>query len=208
MKITSSAKKISNKVKSIVNVESEKAMIAFTAKATKVGDLYGRGYGYDLISDDAGAIDGIVYFEEPVFSFQFDIESSELFYTEGEYRISIYAKYENGQWSDEYSYYILYTSKNKIVIDQEGRQVLALQEAGNGKESYTSKYTGRQIDDFISRILKDCCQLYDSGGSSVSLSGENILIRKTTEDQKDFTSRYNIDEINNFIEKTQEVFGI
>ena len=69
MKITSSAKKISNKVKSIVNVESEKAMIAFTAKATKVGDLYGRGYGYDLVSDDAGAIDGIVYFEEPVFSF-------------------------------------------------------------------------------------------------------------------------------------------
>ena len=91
--------RISNHFKANVSVNSDVPVTAYEARATKINEAYGKGIGYNLLSDDATALNGVVNLEMPVKTFSFDIESSKL-QADGNYRISVYVRNENGMWKD------------------------------------------------------------------------------------------------------------
>lgn len=142
-------KKISNVFKATVTVQSDESVYAYEARAAKTGQPYGRSIGYDLLSDDASASNGIVTLSTPVSTFSFDIESSEL-QSDGDYRISVYVRNKDGVWNDCCQ---LYTSSGESVRDLSGAYVL-VKRNGNGTDAlYTSAYPGNDINNFVTEVL-------------------------------------------------------
>ncbi len=140
---------ISKKFKATVSVSSDVLVTAYEVRATKTGELYGRGRGLDLLSDDTSVVNGVVNVPSPVRTFTFDIESDELS-SDGEYRISVYVMNEDGIWNDCCQ---LFTSAQQQVIDSAGAYVL-VKRLGNGNDdSYLSVYPGDVINNFISEVL-------------------------------------------------------
>ena len=123
--------------------------VHYEARATKQGQPYGRSVGYDLLSDDASASNGIVTLSTPVSSFSFDIESSEL-QTDGDYRISVYVRNKDGVWNDCCQ---LYTSSSEAVRDSNGAYVLAKCDGSGTDSSYKSAYSGNDINNFVTEVL-------------------------------------------------------
>ena len=141
--------RISNHIKGTITVLSDEPFYAIEARATKKGSDFGRGTGYDLLSDDASAVNGIVTFPSAVTSYTFDVECSELL-TDGEYRISVYVLNEANVWDDTS---VLLTSDGKTVTDKTGA-VIRVQRNGSGvDEVYTSAYSGDAINNFIAEVL-------------------------------------------------------
>lgn len=147
--ITVDRNRISPYCKATVNVQSDEPIIAYEARATKSGESFGRGVGYDLLSDDATASNGVVTLSSSAKSFSFDIESTELL-SDGAYRISVFVKDENDVWNDCSA---LYTSASQPVRDANGAYVLAKRSGAGTDTSYKSAYTGDQINNFISEVL-------------------------------------------------------
>lgn len=145
--------RISEHFKATVSVTSDVNITAFEVRATKVGEPYASGEGYDLLSDDSSDFytvkDGVAYASEPLNSFSFYIEASELA-ADGEYRISIYVRNSDGIWSDVCQ---LYTNSSQALVDSSGAYVL-VKRLGTGTDClYTSSYSGEEIDNFISEVL-------------------------------------------------------
>lgn len=141
--------RISNHFKATVSVKSDEPVYAYEARATRSGQPFGRSIGYDLLSDDASASNRIVTLSTPVSTFSFDIESSEL-QADGDYRISVYVRNEDGVWSDCCQ---LYTLSSEAVRDSNGAYVL-VKRNGNGTDtSYTSAYSGNDINNFVTEVL-------------------------------------------------------
>ena len=143
-------RKISNVFKATVTVQSDESVHACEARATKTGQPYGKGIGYDLMSDDASATNGIVAFSNPVSSFVFDIESPEL-ESDGDYRISVYVMNADGVWNDCCQ---LYTSSAETVRDSQGAYVLVKRDGSGSDASYTSAYPGNDINKFVTEVLR------------------------------------------------------
>ncbi|MBR3868069.1 MAG: hypothetical protein IKM66_02020 [Clostridia bacterium] len=141
--------RISTHFKATVTVHSDESVYAYEARATKQGQPYGRSVGYDLLSDDASASNGIVTLSTPVSSFSFDIESSEL-QTDGDYRISVYVRNKDGVWNDCCQ---LYTSSSEAVRDSNGAYVLAKCDGSGTDSSYKSAYSGNDINNFVTEVL-------------------------------------------------------
>lgn len=141
--------RISPSFKATVNVQSDKPIMAYEARATKSGEAFGRGVGFDLLSDDASASNGVVTLSSSVTSFSFDIESTELS-SDGSYRISVFVKDVNGVWNDCSA---LYTSASQPVRDSSGAYVLAKRSGSGTDTTYKSAYTGNQINNFVSEVL-------------------------------------------------------
>ena len=140
--------RISNHFKASVRVISDEAVHSYEARATRQGEPFGRGIGYDLLSDDTESSNGVVTLTSPLTALTFDIESSELS-ADGDYRISIYVMNGEGVWNDTCQ---LYTSSGEEVKDFDGRNVLAKREDGT-QQSYTSAYSGNEINNFITEVL-------------------------------------------------------
>lgn len=146
--------KISSHLKANVNVNSDFEFIAFEVRATKTGEPYMRGCGYDLISDDTAEsyyIDNsIAYTYEPLKNISFDIESVELA-GDGEYRISVYLKNTDGIWNDVCC---LYTNTYQLLVDSNGSYVCAQRNATGTDENYISVFNGGEIENFIKEVLQ------------------------------------------------------
>ena len=127
---------------------SDEAVHSYEARATRQGEPFGRGIGYDLLSDDTASSNGVVTLTSPLTELTFDIESSELL-SDGDYRISIYVMNGDGVWNDTCQ---LYTSSGEEVKDSDGRNVLVKREDGT-QQSYTSAYSGNEINNFITEVL-------------------------------------------------------
>lgn len=141
--------RISNYLKATVSVNSDVPVTAYEARGTKNGESYGRGIGYNLLSDDVSTSNGVVNLSSPANSFSFDIESAELA-ADGEYRISVYVRNENGVWNDCCQ---LYTYDSETVRDSNGDYVL-VKRTGNGTDdSYKSVFTGNDINNFVTEVL-------------------------------------------------------
>ncbi len=140
--------RISNHFKASVRVISDEAVYAYEARATRQDEPFGRGIGYDLLSDDTESSNGVVTLTSPLKELTFDIESSELL-SDGDYRISIYVMNGDGVWNDTSQ---LYTSSGEEVKDSDGRNVLVKREDGT-QQSYTSAYSGNEINNFITEVL-------------------------------------------------------
>lgn len=149
LNITVDKDRISKTLKASVTVTSDENFTAVEARATKNGSAYGRGVGLCLLSDDATTSDGVVTFASALKSYSFDVESAEL-ETDGDYRISVYVMNEDGIWNDTYQ---LYTNASEAVIDSNGKYVLAKRNGTGTDTSYTSSYSGEEIDDFITEVL-------------------------------------------------------
>lgn len=141
--------RISNHFKANVSVSSDEPVTAYEARATKTGQPYGKGIGYDLLSDDANASNGIVNLSSPANSISFDIESSEL-PTDGDYLIGIYVRNESGVWNDCCQ---LQTSASETVVDSNNDYIL-VKRIGNGTDAlYKSVYSGNDINNFVTEVL-------------------------------------------------------
>ena len=141
--------RISRHFKSKVSVTSDVPIRAYEARAAVTGQPYGKGIGYDLLGDDLSLTNGVVELAKAVTSFSFDVESAELA-ADGDYRICVYVRDEDGVWNDCCQ---LYTSSSETVIDSRGDYVL-IKRAGNGTDtSYKSLFSGNDIDNFIAEVL-------------------------------------------------------
>lgn len=146
--ITTDRNKVSPHLKATVTVVSDSVFYAVEARATKQGEPFGRGIGFDLLVDDAAASNGVVTFSQGVNTFDFDIEASELS-SDGEYRISVFVRDASGVWNDCGQ---LYTKDSQAVKDKNGANILAKRTAGTD-ESYKSAYSGDVINHFITEVL-------------------------------------------------------
>lgn len=151
LSITVDRTRISENLKATVTVTSDTPFTAYEARGTEAGQAYGRGTGYCLLSDDITADNGVVTLAQAVTTVSFDIEAAELDYADGEYRISVFVRDENGVWSDCCQ---LYTSASEAVTDADGKNVLAKRDGSGTDESYVSAYSGNDIDSFITEVLK------------------------------------------------------
>lgn len=140
--------RISNHFKATVRVMSDESVYAYEARATRQGEPFGRGVGYDLLTDDTSSANGVVTLTSPATELIFDIESSELS-SDGDYRICIYVMNGDGVWNDTCQ---LYTSSGEEVKDSDGRNVLVKREDGT-QQSYVSAYSGTDINNFIAEVL-------------------------------------------------------
>ena len=147
--ITIDRNRISNHFKANVSVNSDVPVTAYEARATLIGERYGKGIGYDLLSDDIASSNGVVNLSSPVSSFSFDIESAELS-ADGEYRIVVYVKNESGVWNDCCQFY---TSASEVIRDSNNDYVLA-KRTGIGTDTlYKSTFTGNDINNFVTEVL-------------------------------------------------------
>ena len=147
--VTTDRTGISPHLKATVTVSSDSPFYAVEARATAVNEAFGRGLGYDLLWDDASSTNGVVSFTDGISSFTFDIEAVEIYDGDGTYRISVFVKDENGVWNDCGQ---LYTKDSEAVFDKDNNAVLA-KRVGSISESYTSTYSGTEIDSFITEVL-------------------------------------------------------
>lgn len=148
--VTTDRNRISAHFKGTVTVISDVPIMAYEARATKSGEPWGRGIGHDLLSDDAVSVNGVVALSAAVKTFSFDIEAEELS-SDGDYRISVYVMDPSGIWNDCCN---LFTNASQAVIDKNGAAVLAKRNGTGTDESYTSAYSGTEIDNFISEVLQ------------------------------------------------------
>lgn len=146
--ITADRNKVSPYLKAAVTVVSDSLFYAVEARATKQGEPFGRGIGFDLLSDDDTATNGVVTFSQGVNTFSFDIEAAELS-SDGEYRISVFVRDASGIWNDCGQ---LYAKNQQAVIDKNGANILAKRTAGTA-ENYISAYSGDVINNFITEVL-------------------------------------------------------
>lgn len=135
--------------KANVTVVSDSEFTAIEARATKVGAAYGRGVGVCLLSDDVTASSGVVSLGSAVKTYSFDVESSEL-QTDGEYRVSVYVMDASGVWNDTCA---LYTSSGEAVVGSDGVYILAKRDGSGTDSSYTSAYSGADIDEFVGKVI-------------------------------------------------------
>ena len=147
--ITIDRNRISNHFKANVSVNSDVPVTAYEARATLSGERYGRGIGYDLLSDDIAVSDGVVNLSTPVNSFSFDVESAELS-ADGEYRVVVYVKNESGVWNDCCQFC---TSASEVIRDSNSAYVLAKRTGSGTDVSYKSVYTGNDINNFVTEVL-------------------------------------------------------
>lgn len=141
--------RISNHFKANVSVSSDEPITAYEARATKTGQPYGKGIGYDLLSDDVTSSNGVVNLNSPVNAISFDIESSELT-SDGNYRIGIYVRNERGVWNDCCQ---LHTLASEAVVDSNNDYIL-VKRTGNGTDAlYKSVYQGNDINNFVTEVL-------------------------------------------------------
>ena len=141
--------RISRHLKATVTVNSDVQITAYEARATKTGDPYGKGIGYNLLSDDFSLTNGVVIPEKPVKSFSFDVDSVELA-ADGDYRISIYVRNSKGVWDDCCQ---LYTVAFENVKDSKGDYIL-VKRVGQGTDLlYKSVFSGKDMNDFITEVL-------------------------------------------------------
>lgn len=147
--------RISNHFKACVTVNSDTEFDAFQVRATKIGEPYMLGVGYDLLCDDlidgGYCLDGTAYVYEPATSLSFDIESSEL-ENDGEYRISVYVRNTHGTWNDVCP---LYTKDEQLIVDSNSAYIFVQRLGFGTDDSYTSAYAGEDIAEFISEVLKN-----------------------------------------------------
>ena len=148
--IKTDRKKISRYLKTTVTVSSDMKITAYEARATKNSMPYGMGIGYNLLGDDVSLTDGIVIPAMPVTSFSFDVEFSELG-SDGDYRISIFVRNEDGIWN---YCCLLYTSDSEKITDANGAYILAKRNGQGTDELYTSVFSGKDINDFVTEVLK------------------------------------------------------
>ena len=141
--------RISGHLKATVNIVSDEPVYSYEARATRQNESFGRGIGYDLLSDDASSVSGVVTLSTPATEISFDIESSEL-NSDGDYRISVYVMNADGVWNDTCQ---LFTSSGEAVKDSDGKYILAKREDGT-QTSYISAYLGDDINNFVSEVLK------------------------------------------------------
>lgn len=146
--VSTDRNKVSPYLKATVTVTSDSVFYAIEARATKTGDAFGRGLGFDLLSDDAAASNGVLTLSQGVNTFLFDIEAAELS-SDGNYRISVFTRDASGVWNDCGQ---LYTKDSQAVMDKNGAPVLAKRTAGTA-ESYKSAYSGDVINHFITEVL-------------------------------------------------------
>lgn len=121
------------------------------ARATAEGAPYGRGWGYDLLKDDYQTENGVLPLNEVTDLFNFDAEADELG-SDGIYRISVYVRNLSGIWNDCCG---LYINTNERVKDSGGSYVLAKRDGSGTDEQYISAYSGDDIDNFVSGVLKN-----------------------------------------------------
>lgn len=60
----------------------------------------------------------------------------------------------NEAWNAWSNYYQLYTSASEEVVDEDGNYVFAKKSDSDMGDSYKSAYTGSEIDEFVSEVLK------------------------------------------------------
>ena len=147
--VTIDRNRIRGYLKGIVTVISDVPFVASEARATKNGEAWGRGIGYDLVSDDVSSVNGVVTLSSAVYSFTFDVEADELS-SDGDYRISVFVMDSSGVWNDCFN---LFTKLLQAVVDKNGAYVLAKSNGGGTEESYISAYSGGEIDNFIREVL-------------------------------------------------------
>ena len=147
--ITIDRNRISNYFKGTVNVSSDRPFTAIEARATRTGSAFGKGTGLCLLSDDDATATGVVTFSSAVNSYSFDIECSEII-TDGDYRISVYIRTEDGKWNDAA---VFQTSSSETVVTSDGYRILVKRNSSGTDETYTSAYTGKNINNFISEVL-------------------------------------------------------
>ncbi len=148
--LTIDRSRISTHFKATVTVTGETPFYAVEARATRVGEPWGKGKGYCLLRDDAVTSNGEVTLNG-VTSFTFDIENTEL-NADGEYKISVYIKNGDGVWNDTV---FLYTSSNEKVKDSIGKYVCVKRNGNGTDESYVSVYSGSEINSFIAEVLNN-----------------------------------------------------
>lgn len=149
--VTADRNRISENYKATVTVVADTPFAAIEARATENGSAYGRGIGYDMLSDDNSSDSGVITFADAVTEYSFDVECSELGYLDGNYRISVFVMDSDGIWSDCCA---LYTNASEQVKDSQGDAVLVKRTGTGTDESYTSAYSGADIDNFISEVLQ------------------------------------------------------
>lgn len=141
--------RISHHFKANVIVQSDVPFTAYEARATITNESYGKGNGFDLLSDDSSSFNGVVTLGTPVTSVSFDVESYEL-EADGDYRISVYVRDESGVWNDCCQ---LYTSASETVRDSNGAYVLVKRNGSGTDASYKSAYSENDINNFITEVL-------------------------------------------------------
>lgn len=147
-------RRISSYLKASVTVTSDTEFDAVEVRATKVNDPYMKGFGYGLLCDDRSNAyyceNGVVYINEPVTSFSFDIEAEELA-DDGDYRISVYVRNSDGVWNDVCN---LYTNSSQQLVDSNGACICSQRSGMGTDEGYISMFSGEEIDNFISEVLR------------------------------------------------------
>lgn len=98
-----------------VAFSSDIPYLSFECRATKSGENYGVGVGFLVAS--------FSYTPENV-ERQFDIYDGYLLHGDGEYRISLFAKGEDGAWNDNQSF--LTSDGKKDFITSNGEKFLAM----------------------------------------------------------------------------------
>lgn len=84
----------------------------FECRATKAGDPYGVGIG-ELIASFSYTPAGTER--------TFEIYNTDLLEGDGQYRLSLFAKGQNGSWNDDIAFY---TSESEPVLTSDGKNYL------------------------------------------------------------------------------------
>lgn len=123
-----------------VEWSADVATQAFEARATRSGSPYGVGVGL-LVGAFSSTPAGVQR--------TFEIYDTELTQGDGAYRISLFAQGTDGVWNDNCG---LHVSGGDVFADANGDAVLVLR-GSTTQESYTSAYTGPQLDAFLGGVL-------------------------------------------------------
>lgn len=120
-----------------VTFSSDIPYVQFECRATKVGEDYGVGKGALIASFSTTPANTDRTFE---------IYDEYLTNGDGEYRISLFAKSEDGGWNDNAGFI---TTDGEYFYTADGAQFLSMR--ANGGE-YNSSHTGAQIDEAVSKV--------------------------------------------------------
>lgn len=95
-----------------VQFSADAAYQQFECRATKAGDPYGVGIG-ELIASFSYTPAGTER--------AFEIYNTDLLEGDGQYRLSLFAKGQDGSWNDDIAFY---TSENEPVLTSDGKNYL------------------------------------------------------------------------------------
>ena len=99
----------------IVNFQSDLPYTAFECRATKVGEDYGVGKGALVASFSTTPANT---------PRQFEVYDDYLVHGDGEYRISLFAKGEDGSWNDNYGF--IPSGETETMLDADGMEFLVM----------------------------------------------------------------------------------